>query len=273
MTLSPPENAPDTVPEVPSRPSASVAAPAWRGPAVAALWVAFLVYNLALGPGSLTDTGDLGLIMQGRFSEVNDLLLAVFNAVGQTTAVYASLLLPAAPRQNKLTPTIPFTLAGMVVGFAALGPYLAFRTYAPDLTAQDLDKAGPLAKWFEGKANAVLVLGYALFIYYLAFAFGAPSEARDVIFYACWQNTAQLFDSNRFVHGMLIDGALLCTLLYGPLTEDMRRRGWIFDKNNISSYLNAFCILAAPCIGPAVYLLLRPSLPDSPPDMPSRPAS
>jgi hypothetical protein len=261
MIMTPPEpKAPLTEESAPSEPL--FVAPVWRGPAIAALWVALLVYSLAFAPGDLTDAGTIGMILRGQFGDVNDLLLAVFNALGQIGAVYASLLLPASSRQ-KLWPTTPFAILGMLFGFVGLGPYLAVRTYAPDITADEVRGSSAIVRWFEGKANAVLLLAHALYIFSLAFGFFAPAEMRDVIFYACWQNTAQLFGTDRSVHVMLLDGAVLSTLVYGPLTEDMRRRGWKFDKDNISSYLNAFCVLAAPCIGPAVYLMLRPGLPEA----------
>jgi hypothetical protein len=241
------------------------AAPKWRAPLILVVYAAFVSNLLLLGPGELGDLGAIGQILQGHSEEVNNLFLAIFFGLGQTGIVYAGLLMPAAGKQNGLLNTLFFSISGTVFGFGGIAPYLAFRQYAPRIVAEDVEEAGLAARWFNSRAFALTAVAGALYVYYLGLGFSAgfdaPSELRDVIFYACWQDTSRLFATDRGVNATLIDGVILSVGMWGPLTEDMRRRGWKFDKFNISSYVNAACILAAPCLGPAVYLLARPALP------------
>jgi hypothetical protein len=243
-----------------SQPAA--AAPAWRATATGLLYVAFVVHNFGFGPGSLADPGTIGLILQGATDEVNDLVIAMFYALGGIAAVYAGLLMPAAGRQTRLN-TLAFSIAGCLLGFFGVGPYLAARDYAPAVSAEEVREQGAASQFFEGKVFAVSALLFSLYVYTKGLGLLAPAEMRDVIFYSSWQDTAHLFATDRGVHVTVLDEAVLCTLMWGPLTEDMRRRGWVFDGKNASSYVNALCILAAPCLGPALYLVLRPSLPPS----------
>jgi hypothetical protein len=212
------------------------------------------------GPGELFDLGTIGQILQGHSDDVNNLFLAVFYGLAQMGIVYAGLLMPAAGKQTRLN-TLLFSVAGIALGFTGLAPYLALREYAPRVVAEDVDDAGLAARWFNSKACGVTAVAAAAYVYYLALALSASSESRDVIVYACWLDTARLFASDRGVNATLIDFSILSTAMWGPLTEDMRRRGWKFDKFNAASYINAACVLAAPCLGPAVYLVARPDLP------------
>jgi hypothetical protein len=234
----------------------------WRLAAIGVLYAAFTVHNIRFGPGSLTDSGALGQILSGKTDEVNDLLIAVFYGLGVIGGVYGGLLAPGAGKQDRLS-TALFSTAGCVLGFFAVGPYLAARVYAPSVSSEELGAQGWVNKLFESKLFAWSTLGMAMYVYVTGLGLLAPAEMRDIIFYSCWQDTARLFASDRGVHATVLDGAVLSMLMWGPLTEDMRRRGWVFDKNNISSFVNAILILAAPCLGPALYLVLRPSLPSN----------
>lgn len=52
-------------------------------------------------------------------------------------------------------------------------------------------------------------------------------------------------------------------LTWGPLTEDMRRRGWFTPGSEFESNITAASILSTPGFGAAVYLVLRPRLPEA----------
>lgn len=234
--------------------------PSLRTAAIGALYVLFVVHNIGFGPGSLLDPGTIGQILSGKTQEVNDLVIAVFYGLGVIGNVYGGLLAAGAGKQKRLNSAL-FSIAGCILGFFGVGPYLAGREYAPVVSREELSRQGPVVKVFESKVFALGTLGLALYVYVTGLGLLAPSEMRDVIFYSCWQDTARLFASDRGIHATLLDGALLSVLMWGPLTEDMRRRGWVFDNENKSSFVNALSILAAPCLGPALYLLLRPQLP------------
>lgn len=227
--------------------------------AIGGLYALFVLHNLAFGPGSLLDSGTIGQILAGATDEVNDLVIAIFYGLGVIGLIYGGLLAPGAAKQSRLSPTL-FSVAGMFLGFFGLGPYLAARDYAPTVSKEELREAGPLVKLFESKFFALPTLGMALYVYAMGLGLFAPAEMRDVIFYACWQDTARLFASDRGIHATLLDGTVLSVLMWGPLTEDMRRRGWTFKSKDTASFVNAISILAAPVLGPALYLLLRPEL-------------
>lgn len=239
----------------------SFKAPFLRGPVILVLYVAFVLQGAVFGPGKLGDPGVLGLIFSGRLSEVNDLYLSVFNCLGVVAGVYAALLMPAESKQPKLNPLI-FSIFGFAFGFGALGPYLALRKFVPRVSREDLSSSR-IARFLESKFYAVSLLAYAIFTYVLGLGLAAPSATRDTVLFTCWLDTVHLFQTDRLVHASLLDAALLCILLWGPLCEDMRRRGWIFDRKHIDSYINAACVLAAPGLGPALYLVLRSPLPSS----------
>lgn len=153
----------------------------------------------------------------------------------------------------------------MLLGFFGVGPYLAARVYAPSVTAEDFAAENGFSRFLGGRVFGVSLLASALYVYALGLGLFAPAEIRDVIFYACWEDTGKLFMTDRGIHATLIDGTLLCSvMMWGPLTEDMRRRGWDFTGNDkISSYLNALTIMLAPVLGPSLYLALRPALPSA----------
>lgn len=230
---------------------------------IGGIYALFTVHNLAFGPGPLLDAGTIGQIVSGATDEVNDLVIAIFYGLGVVGLVYGGLLAPGAGKQTRLSTPL-FSFAGIFAGFFGLGPYLAARDYAPAVSKEEFSESGPLVKLFESKFFALPTLGMALYVYALGLGLFAPSEMRDVIFYACWQDTARLFASDRGIHATLIDGSILSLFMWGPLTEDMRRRGWRFDsENKLSSFANAVSILAAPVLGPALYLVLRPALPST----------
>ncbi len=169
--------------------------------------------------------------------------------------------MPAAGRQRNF-PTLPFCCAGGLLGFFVLGPYLAAREYAPSVSSSEIESRGMFARFFESRAYGGILLAMAFAVYFKALEIGSPQEIRDVVFYACWLDTARIFAEDRWAHATIIDGTLLSTvMMWGPLCEDMRRRGWRFGAVNWDSYVYACFILVAPCLGPALYLLLRPRLP------------
>lgn len=63
-----------------------------------------------------------------------------------------------------------------------------------------------------------------------------------------------LFDTVSLVNVSACDLVVLSLMVYLPMREDMKRRGW----EDQTAAAVAFCAL--PVLGPSLYLLLRPSL-------------
>ena len=69
-----------------------------------------------------------------------------------------------------------------------------------------------------------------------------------------WFRYGTLFDTVSLVNVSACDLIVLSAAVFLPMREDMKRRGW----EDRSAAAVAFCAL--PVLGPALYLLLRPSL-------------
>ena len=73
---------------------------------------------------------------------------------------------------------------------------------------------------------------------------------------------AELFATSKLVHVSTIDFFILSTFSFEPIREDMSRRGWWVDGAEDNNVARLLAFSAIPLIGPAAYLLLRPSLED-----------
>ena len=122
-------------------------------------------------------------------------------------------------------------LGSIAFGMFALSPYLALRRYAPGpgITRGD----GFINKFLESRIVAGFLLGGALGLA----AFGATANGGDVG--ASLAEFKALFDSQLFVHVTTLDFCSLWLLFYGPLVEDMRRRG--MDTSAAPLFAADFC--------------------------------
>ncbi|PXF49279.1 hypothetical protein BWQ96_00853 [Gracilariopsis chorda] len=222
----------------------------------------FAIYGLVLAPGSLTDLGEIGRILSGRLDEVNDLFFAIFNLLGAVSFNFAVLLNPGASRQ-KLLSTGLFSFLGVFFGFGALGPYLAAREYVPSVSSEEVAAQGITSRVLESRAFSVGLLVYVLWIYAFALGVFTPGteNLHDAIFYAAGVNLFRLFSTDRFASVSVVDLVCLSLATWGPLTEDMRRRGWFAEGRLSESYLTALSIASTPGLGVALYLIMRPRLP------------
>ncbi|CAN8066497.1 unnamed protein product [Agarophyton chilense] len=230
--------------------------------ATGAAYIGFISFALFLAPGSLSSTGEIGRILSGNVDDVNDLFFAIFCLLGTLSINMAVLLNPGAGAQKRLS-TAVFSLLGVFFGFGALGPYLLGREYAPSVYTQDISKRGIFARLLESRFFSTGTLIFTLWTY--AFALGAftpgTAEVHDVLFFASYKGLERLLSADRFVCVSTLDGLLLSILTWGPLTEDMRRRGWFVTGKVLESILTALSILSTPGLGVALYLILRPRLP------------
>ena len=220
-----------------------------RGPGrvlgIGLLWSGLIAYIALLAPGKseaaqALDSELLAKLVANPFDESCPAFFTVlFNWMGVWPAVYASLVLPGADDQRPV-PALPFLAASVAFGMFALSPYLALREYRGEVRRAPTSLGG---KWFESKANALLLLAGAAGLAVWGAASGdATANARDF---------ADLFETQLFVHATTLDFCALSLLSVGLVREDVQRRGC--DA--------AYGLLALlPLFGPLAWLVLRPEL-------------
>lgn len=205
---------------------------------LAALWLGFVGYAFLLAPPDQPDTADLILrLSSGAWDGLNPALVALFNAMGLWPLVYAAVALVDGRGQRLWA--WPFVVTSFAVGAFALLPYLALRAPVPWVGPADrLLRVVGSRLWGVGLAVAALVLlGWGLL------AGDWPA------FWHQWQ-------TSRFVHVMTLDFCALWGLFPVLLVDDLPRRNlgdqrWILPA-----------VLALPLVGAALYLALRPPLPE-----------
>lgn len=230
--------------------------------ALGVLYVGIVTYGLFFAPGSFENNNQLALILRGQVDEVNDLFFAVFNLLGAIAANFAVLLNAGAPKQKRLA-TWPFSLLGFVFGFGALGPYLVAREYAPSVTREDVQDRGFVSRLLESRFFSVGTVLYALWAYAFALGLFSPGtqEFHNIVFYSSWVDLTRIITSDRLAFTTCLDFVILSLLTWGPLTEDMSRRGWFTNGKELESALTAISFILVPGLGPAFYLVTRSQLP------------
>lgn len=220
-----------------------------RAPLLLGFWAVFSVYAFILSPGGdaaaqAADTELLKTMASNPFDgAVNPVFAGLFNALGLLPIINMSILLPGGKDQKPL-PALPFVVGSFALGFFALGPYLGLREYRPQVAKDDVTG---VSKFLETKANGAFVTASAVgLIAYVATHFGDNTVA----------DFLQLFGSSRFAHISSLDFTVLSLCNYATISEDMRRRDWFSPGK-------AMAFTAVPLLGPAAYLLLRPSLPEA----------
>ena len=129
-------------------------------------------------------------------------------------------------------------------GFFAIGPYLALRNYVTEGVTKSTKGRGSGA--FETKLTGVLLTAFSLWLAYYAFFTGD--------FASSLKEYTTLFGTQRLVHVSTIDAIVLSLFVADPIGEDMLRRNYEGPP--------AIAFAALPIIGPSLYLLARPSLPN-----------
>lgn len=214
----------------------------------ALFWIGLSIYafNFAPGAGAEAAARDADLAVKmistpfdGDVSKA--IFAGVFNSLGVLPAIYASLLLPGSKDQK--VPALPFVLGSFAMGFFSVGPYLALRNKNFDVTTAT---KGTGSSAFESKISAILLLTFSSWLLFYSFSTGDLGQAI--------QGYTDLFWSQRIVHVSTLDALLLSAIVVDPMSEDMQRRG--YDS------VPAAAFAAFPIIGPCVYLLLRPPLPE-----------
>lgn len=214
--------------------------------ALLAGWATFAGWAALGAPGGTAeyDKELVETIIGAPFSgAVNPLFEALFNSLGVIPGVMLAVLMPGAKDQPRL-PAAPLIGASFALGFGALGPYLFTRERRPDATLAD---AGWVTRnVLESRLNGAALFAFASYLAYYAATNYSPEAAADF---------AQLFASkSALVSASTVDAVVLSTVAM-PLViaEDAQRRGW---DNRAAAFA------ALPVVGPALYVLVRPPLPE-----------
>ncbi|MDC0831796.1 DUF2834 domain-containing protein [Geitlerinema sp. CS-897] len=203
------------------------------------LWLISLVYAFGFAPPDRSETLDLIIdLSSGNWSDINPLIVALFNLMGILPLAYSCLLF--ADGRGQTIGAWPFVTASFGVGAFAILPYLALREPNPTFTGE---KNAFLKFWDSRILGGILTLGaIACLVYGLS-----QGNWNDFV--------AQWYDS-RFIHVMSLDFCMLCLLVPTLLEDDMERR----ELRNRGVFWAASLI---PLLGLLVYLSLRPPLPEA----------
>ena len=233
------------------------------------LWLTLIFIATFVAPKTVGDF-DMELIKElithpfsNDNSISNKLFEALFNSLGVIPAVYASLLFPWARKQPKYLQPKWFCGLSFALGFFALGPYLILRT--PPLTDDDdddsnrsnnrLTRKSDLGFFtrtiLESKVNAMFLTIFSLFLYYWAISHAFDSGV--------FKEFVQLLtEKSTLACVSTCDLIVLSICMKSAMTEDFSRRR---TEKEEEKDLNAIFYLI-PVLGPSLYLLTRPSLPE-----------
>ncbi|XP_059662859.1 uncharacterized protein LOC132308699 [Cornus florida] len=174
---------------------------------------------------------------------MNEVLVSLWYIMGLWPLVYSMLLLPTGRSSRGSIPVWPFLVLSCFGGVYALLPYFVlWRPPPPPLEGAELGR-WPL-NFLESKLTAGISLAAGLgIIIYAGLANG------DV-----WKEFFQYFRESKFIHVTCIDFTLLSAFAPFWVYNDMTARKW---------YEKGFWLLPLsliPFLGPALYILLRPSV-------------
>ncbi|MBD2020187.1 DUF2834 domain-containing protein [Leptolyngbya sp. FACHB-36] len=202
------------------------------------LWLGFVTYAFLLAPPNQPDTLDLiQRLSTGQIEGINPLIVALFNLMGVFPLIYSGVLF--ADGRGQKVPAWVFALLSFGVGAFAILPYLALRQPNPS---------------FSGQKTWLLKLLDSRW-YGIALTIGAAGLLGYGISQGNWSDFGQQWQTSRFIHVMSLDFCLLCGLFPSLLGDDMARRGLKDDRL-------FWAVTLVPLLGAAVYLALRPALPE-----------
>lgn len=202
------------------------------------LWFGLVSYAFFLAPPNQPHTVELITnLSTGKWEGINPLIIALFNIMGVWPLIYACLLLIDG-RGQKIK-AFPFVIGSFGVGAFALLPYLALRQANPEFVGQK----NLLLKILDSRITGILITIGAIALVFFGLSQGD------------WGDFIQQWQTSRFIHVMSIDFCLLCLLFPTVLGDDLSRR----EIQNKTIY---WIISFIPLLGAALYLCLRPPLPD-----------
>ncbi|KAJ6343251.1 hypothetical protein OIU76_005064 [Salix suchowensis] len=177
---------------------------------------------------------------------MNSVLVSLWYIMGLWPLVYSMLLLPTGRSSKTNIPVWPFLILSCFGGAYALLPYFILWTPPPPPVEENELGRWPL-NFLESKLTSGISLAAGL-----AIIVNAALNGGD------WMEFYQYFRESKFIHITCLDFTLLSA--FGPfwVYNDMTARKW-YDKG---SWL--LLISLVPFLGPALYLVLRPSLSEIP---------
>ncbi|MGM0751061.1 MAG: hypothetical protein ACQET6_03970 [Bacillota bacterium] len=128
------------------------------------IWSGFIIYTLFLAPGrGFTRDPIVQDLLSGNFSEVDPLVVTVFNFLGLFPLLFASLLIPV--ERDKI-PVWPFVLGSFVLGAFSLLPYFFLQKRS---TPTSMRKTNWIQKILKSNVYSILLilLAFSLSIYLL----------------------------------------------------------------------------------------------------------
>ncbi|XXG55191.1 hypothetical protein AAC387_Pa03g2911 [Persea americana] len=213
-----------------------------------ALWGALIYYVFMLTPNQ-TPIRDMYFLKKLLYLKgddgfrMNEVLVALWYIMGLWPLVYSMLLLPSGRGSRGNVPVWPFLVLSCFGGVYALLPYFVlWRPPPPPVDESELGK-WPLS-FLESKITAGILFAAGLGIITYA------GLANDDV----WKEFFQYFRESKFIHITCIDFSLLSAFAPFWVYNDMTARKW-YDKG---SWLLPAALI--PFLGPALYLVLRPTL-------------
>ncbi|XP_050383005.1 uncharacterized protein LOC126799783 [Argentina anserina] len=216
------------------------------------LWGALMFYVFNLSPNQ-TPSRDMYFLkkllnLKGDDGfRMNQVLVSVWYIMGLWPLVYSMLLLPTGRSSKGSIPVWPFLVLSFFGGAYALLPYFVlWKPPSPTVAESELGR-WPF-NFLESKLTARITLAAGLgIVIYAGLASGAD-----------WKEYYQYFNESKFIHVMSLDFTLLSAFAPFWVYNDMTSRKW-FDKG---SWLLPLSLV--PFLGPALYLISRPSLSTEP---------
>ncbi len=203
------------------------------------LWLGFILYAFGFAPPDRPETLDLIKdLSTGNVAGINPLIVSLFNLMGIFPLIYSCLAISDG-RGQKLW-AWAFVAGSFAVGAFALLPYLALRDPNPTFVGK---KTWPITL-LDSRILGLLIVAVVLWLLGTGITQGN------------WGDFVQQWQTSRFIHVMSVDFCLLSLLFPLLLPDDMARRG--FQDGRIF-----WAVTLLPLLGPAVYLALRPSLPEA----------
>nr|XP_027062597.1 uncharacterized protein LOC113688966 isoform X1 [Coffea arabica] len=212
------------------------------------LYVGLVYYVVFLAPNQTPSTDVYFLkklvnIIGDDGFQMNEVLVALWYILGLYPFVYSMLLLPTGRCENRSVPVWPFLILSGFAGAYGLIPYfILWRPPPPPIEVTEL-RRWPL-NFLESKITAAIALAAGLGL----MAYAGLSDG------AVWREFYQYFRASKFIHLTCIDFALLSTFAPFWVYNDMTARRW----DNKGLWLLPLSLI--PLVGPALYLILRPSL-------------
>ncbi|PWA63051.1 hypothetical protein CTI12_AA356730 [Artemisia annua] len=215
---------------------------------ILALWGGLMYYVFNLAPNQTPST-DMYLVKKLCFLigddgfQLNQVIVSLWNIMGLWPLVYCMLLIPSGRSSKGNVPVFPFLILSFFLGAYALIPYFVLWRPPPPAIEESELKRWPI-NFLDSKVTAgvIFAVGLGLIV-------NAGLATGDN-----WKEYLQYFGGSRLIHATSLDFALLSTFAPFWVYNDMTVRKWT-DKG---FWLVPLSVV--PFLGPALYLLLRPSL-------------